>query len=66
MGAARIRMVLADDGPRLPGYDQDRWSRDLEYQDADAARFYQSLDLERRDRLGTPIDLPLLLPERLY
>lgn len=119
VGAARIRLVLAADQPPLPGYDQDRWSRDMRYAAADAARLEQSLDLfgalrgaslpllraaapadwsrtgihaehgrvtlrnllelyadhserhiaqvlARRELLDAPIDLPLLLPERLY
>lgn len=119
MGAARMRLVLGDDEPMLPLYDQDRWSRDFRYQEADASRLEPALGLftalraatrplladaspgdwartgthpeygavtlrqllelyadhserhveqivERRGLLGSPIDLPSLLPERLY
>jgi hypothetical protein len=27
----RIRMILTQDRPPLPGYDQDRWARELQY-----------------------------------
>ena len=35
VGGFRFRMVLAHDGPMLPGYDQDLWADRLRYQDAD-------------------------------
>ncbi|HEX9945533.1 MAG TPA: DinB family protein [Thermoanaerobaculia bacterium] len=35
VGGFRFRMVLAHDGPELPGYDQDLWAQRLSYQDAD-------------------------------
>jgi hypothetical protein len=35
VGAFRFRMVLAHDGPELPGYDQDLWAQRLAYQDSD-------------------------------
>jgi hypothetical protein len=35
VGAFRFRMVLAHDGPMVPGYDQDLWAERLRYQDAD-------------------------------
>lgn len=119
VGAVRIRQVLGGAGPRLPAYDQDRWSRDLSYDAADANRLGRTLDLfevlrattfsllqaarpddwsrtgehpehgritlrnllelyadhserhveqivERRRILGSPIELPSLLPRRLY
>lgn len=58
IGAARIRLVLAADEPRLPGYDQDRWARDLRYASSDSARLASSLDLFAALRLAT---LPLLI-----
>jgi len=33
--AYRMRLVLAEDRPRLTGYDQDLWARRLRYQDVD-------------------------------
>lgn len=35
VGGFRFRMVLAHDGPQLPGYDQDLWADRLGYEDAD-------------------------------
>jgi hypothetical protein len=119
VGAVRMRQVLAGDDPLMPVYDQDRWSRDLSYEGADASRLARALDLfevlrtttfpllraatardwerpgehpehgritlrnllelyadhserhveqivERRRILGSPIELPPLLPRRLY
>lgn len=119
VGAARIRMVLGEEEPTLPGYDQDRWSREMRYRDIDPAGLERALTLfaalrastlpllsaasprawsrtgvhtgrgrvtlrnllelsadhsERhiaqivtlRERLGSPIELAPLLPERLY
>lgn len=57
VGAARMRMVMGADDPDLPGYDQDRWSRDLRYGEASGARLESSLKLFEALRDGT---LPLL------
>jgi hypothetical protein len=35
VGGFRFRMVLAEDGPTLPGYDQDAWANKLHYDSAD-------------------------------
>jgi uncharacterized damage-inducible protein DinB len=35
-GAVRVRKVLAETGPALPGYDQAHWARSLEYQSGGA------------------------------
>ena len=35
VGAFRFRMVLAQDGPTIPGYDQDAWAAKLHYGTAD-------------------------------
>jgi len=35
VGAFRFRMVLAHDGPTVPGYDQDLWAERLRYEEAD-------------------------------
>ncbi len=45
LGAARVRLVLGGDQPRLPGYDQDRWSRDFDYQAVTRERLEQVLAL---------------------
>jgi hypothetical protein len=37
VGAFRFRMVLAHDGPQLPGYDQDVWAQRLRYQETDVS-----------------------------
>lgn len=57
VGSVRIRQVLGADEPRLPGYDQDRWSRDFAYADGDDSRLEGSLRLFEALRAGT---LPLL------
>ena len=44
----RLRMVLTEDRPHLQGYDQDRWARDLGYQDV-------PLDLALRQLRGLRI-----------
>jgi hypothetical protein len=36
VGGFRFRMILAHDGPELPGYDQDAWATGLHYADSDA------------------------------
>jgi uncharacterized damage-inducible protein DinB len=119
VGAVRIRQVLGGDDPLMPAYDQDRWSVDLSYEEADDSCIARALDLfellrattfpllraatpqdwsrpgehpehgritlrnllelyadhserhveqivERRRILGSPIELPPLLPRRLY
>ncbi len=35
VGGFRFRMVLAQDGPTLPGYDQDAWAARMHYESAD-------------------------------
>lgn len=35
VGGFRFRMVLAHDGPSLPGYDQDAWAAGLDYEQSD-------------------------------
>ncbi|MFW6201460.1 MAG: DinB family protein, partial [Gemmatimonadota bacterium] len=58
VGAVRMRMVLgAGSEPTLPLYDQDRWCRELRYQDADATELDGALDLLAGLRATT---LPLL------
>jgi hypothetical protein len=119
VGAVRVRMVTAQPGVRLPGYDQDLWTVRLRHNDADAALLEETLALfahlraitgrilaaargddwaatgthpeygeltlrnllelyadhgerhleqilERRARLGRGMEMPILLPKRLY
>lgn len=56
VGAVRMRMVLGGDDPLLPGYDQDRWSRDLAYRGS-LGRLEGALALFASVRAAT---LPLL------
>ena len=37
VGAFRFRMILAQDAPALPAYDQDAWAERLRYQESDTA-----------------------------
>jgi hypothetical protein len=62
----RTRLVVAQDEPGLPGYDQDRWAARLHYLDGDPGclaeelavlrrmnlRFYRSLTPGERERWG--------------
>jgi hypothetical protein len=62
----RTRLVVAQDEPSLPGYDQDRWAARLHYLEGDPAllveelsvlrrmnvRFYRSLSAAERERWG--------------
>lgn len=119
MGAARMRMALAQPGAHLPAYTQDDWAREMEYQDfseedlarvlglfgalrrttlrilpapgdprwanparhaelgpltlrnllelyADHAERHVEQIAETRALIGRPVDLPALLPERLF
>jgi hypothetical protein len=56
----RLRMVLAEDRPRLTGYDQDLWAERLRYDEADAERAADDFDVLRRSNLrllaGAPRD----------
>jgi uncharacterized damage-inducible protein DinB len=58
IGVTRMRLVLGGDGPLLPLYDQDRWSRDLGYEAADRTRLERTLDLFTALRATT---VPLLV-----
>ena len=62
----RMRMVLTNDTPPLPGYDQDVWAREFHYRELPLAealaqlgalrtanlRLYRSLGAEQRERAG--------------
>jgi uncharacterized damage-inducible protein DinB len=45
VGGVRIRLVLAQSGLPLPGYEQDEWATELDYQHRDAAQLEASLRL---------------------
>lgn len=49
--AYRMRMVLAHDGPRLSGYDQDRWAERLRYRQADPDAALQQFEALREINL---------------
>jgi uncharacterized damage-inducible protein DinB len=62
VGGFRFRMILAHDGPSLPGYDQDLWAERLRYQEADLATALDDFATLRRANLrllerATPADL---------
>jgi hypothetical protein len=62
----RVRMILTQDTPPIPGYDQDTWARELRYRDlpvgealaqlgalrAANLRLYRSLGPDQRRRAG--------------
>jgi hypothetical protein len=56
----RLRMVLAEDRPRLTGYDQDLWAERLRYDEANAALAIDDFEVLRRSNLrllaGAPRD----------
>ena len=47
----RLRLVLAEDRPTLPGYDQDRWAARLRYGRAPIAEALDLFDAARRANL---------------
>jgi hypothetical protein len=47
----RLRMVLAEDRPRLTGYDQDRWAQRLRYAEADVEDALGDFAVLRRSNL---------------
>lgn len=49
--AFRLRMVLAQDGPTLTGYDQDAWAERLAYADSDPAESVTEFTVLRRSNL---------------
>ena len=60
--AWRLRLILAQDRPRLTGYDQDRWATRLGYGDADPRDSVAMFSILRRANLrllerATPEDL---------
>lgn len=51
VGGFRFRMVLAHDGPQLPGYDQDLWAERLRYEESDLATALQDFTTLRQANL---------------
>lgn len=49
--AYRLRKVVAEDRPALPGYDQDLWADRLHYDDEDVALALEELRVNRRTNL---------------
>lgn len=49
--AYRLRMILAEDHPRLGGYDQDRWAERLRYREEDPADVVRDFGVVRRSNL---------------
>jgi hypothetical protein len=47
----RLRLMLAQDRPRLTGWDQDAWAAALLYGDADAAEALETFDILRRENV---------------
>lgn len=62
VGAFRFRMVLAHDGPEVPGYDQDLWAQRLRYEESDIPAALNDFATYRRSNLrllkrATPEDM---------
>jgi len=60
--AWRIRLVLAEDRPRLTGYDQDLWAQRLRYDEVDPSEALELFGVVRRANLrlveqASPADL---------
>jgi hypothetical protein len=53
VGGVRIRLVLAQSGLPLPGYEQDEWATELGYQERDAAQLEVSLRLFEATRAAS-------------
>lgn len=47
----RMRLIVAEEEPEIPGYDQDRWARNLRYRDVGLDSALQQLDALRRANL---------------
>lgn len=52
VGAFRFRMVLAQEAPSIPGYDQDAWASRLDYAHADIAAAQQTFAAVRAANLA--------------
>jgi len=48
----RIRLILAEDSPAIPGYDQDAWARNLRYREADLEASLRELEALRAGNLA--------------
>lgn len=49
--AYRLRKIVAEDRPSLPGYDQDRWADLLHYDDEDVTLALEEIRVNRRTNL---------------
>ena len=58
----RLRLIIAQDRPRLTGYDQDAWARELHYAETDAKTALHELEVLRASNLRL---LRRLRPEQL-
>jgi uncharacterized damage-inducible protein DinB len=47
----RLRMIVAEPGCKIVGYDQDAWAKRLHYQDQDAAELLKQIDVMRSGTL---------------
>lgn len=47
----RLRLILAEDDPDVPAYDQDQWAENLGYQDADLETTLDELETGRKSTL---------------
>ena len=48
----RLRLILAEDSPAIPGYDQDAWARNLRYREADLEGSLRELEALRAGNLA--------------
>jgi hypothetical protein len=47
----RTRLILAEDTPQIPGFDQDLWAANLGYQEVDLAETLDELEAARKGSL---------------
>ena len=48
----RMRLILAEDSPAIPGYDQDAWAQNLRYREADLEGSLRELEVLRAGNLA--------------
>ena len=56
--AARLRWVIAEDNPPLPGFDQDKWMAGLFYEDQSAENAIKLIDVTRAQTAAILRKLP--------
>src|SRR5581483_9170056 len=64
MGGVRFRLLLAQEDPTFPLYEQARWAEALEYSRADAAAVDQAIELFAQLRAASSRLLRQASPER--